>query len=127
MPEDAIAYLMEDSRRDCGYARWFLSEGVYPKSISNSYYAAFYAAKALLLKLNIRAGSHKSVHAAIETAIDQGSLSIDWRHLLEVLHSRRNQAVYRYARRDWTLQEAEEALTMAEGFVEEVESILAGR
>lgn len=124
MSEDHVAFLMQDSHRDYGYAQQFLSEGVYPKSISNSYYAAFYAAKALLLHLRIRSKGHKSVQVSIEVAIDRGHLSATWRDALEDLHSRRNQAVYRYARRNWTIQEAQDALDIAGRFIGAVETVL---
>ena len=124
MAEDHVAFLMQDSHRDYDYAQQFLLEGVYPKSISNSYYAAFYAAKALLLHLRIRSKGHKSVQMSIEAVIDRGHLSTTWRNVLQDLHSRRNQAVYRYARRNWTSQEAQEALNMAGSFIRTVEAVL---
>ena len=125
MRDDHIAFLMEDSHRDLFYAQQFLGEGVYPKSISNSYSGAFYAVKALLLHLKIRSKSHKSVQISIEVAIDRGHLSSTWRNVLEELHSRRNEAVYRYARRDWTAQEARDSLSIAEGFISTAERIMA--
>ena len=76
MPNEHKAFLMEDSRRDHAYAQRFLAEEAYPKSISNSYYAAFYAAKALLLHLGIKSKSHKSVQMSIELAISRGHLSV---------------------------------------------------
>ena len=39
MSEDHVGFLMQDSRRDCGYARQFLSEGVHTKSMAG-YWAA---------------------------------------------------------------------------------------
>ena len=61
---------------------------------------------------------------SIELAISRGHLSEDWRDTLEDLHSRRNQAVYRYARRNWTIREAQDALDVATRFVRTVEDIL---
>ena len=68
MSDDHVAFLMEDSHRDLSYAGRFLRDGVYPKSIANSYSAAFYAAKALLTHLKIRSKNHKSVQLGIESS-----------------------------------------------------------
>ena len=59
MSEQDIGYLMDDSRRDLAFARRFRDEGIFPRSINDSYYAAFYAAKAYLLHLDITSKSHK--------------------------------------------------------------------
>lgn len=82
MSEQGIGYLMEDSRRDLASARRFRDEGIYPKSINDSYYAAFYAAKAYLLYLDIPSKSHKSVQQRIAAVVGEGSLTEDMREPL---------------------------------------------
>ncbi len=74
MSEEHIGHLMDDSHRDLGSARRFIHEAVYPKSINDSYYAAFYAAKACLLHLGIRSKNHKSVQIGIGQVVDEGHL-----------------------------------------------------
>ncbi len=65
MSEQDVRFLMEYSFRDLAVARQFCGDGLYQKSINESYYAAFYAAKACLLHLGIKTKSHKSVQIAI--------------------------------------------------------------
>lgn len=125
MSEQGIGYLMDDSRRDLTSARRFRDEGIYPKSINDSYYAAFYAAKAYLLHLDIRSKSHKSVQRHIAAVVGEGSLTEDMRELLGLLLRMRNEAAYNYARRDWTEQQVTEALHLAENFVDTVEELIS--
>ena len=125
MSERDIKSLMEYTHRDLGYARRFLDEGQYPKSINESYYAAFYAAKAGLLHLGIRSKSHQSVQAGIDSMVDDGFLPSDMRGAIELLLSRRNEAVYRYARRNWTAKEACDTLHLAHQFAQQIRELLA--
>lgn len=73
MSEQDVEFLMTDSLRDLRLARRFLDEGLYPKSINESYYAAFYAGRACLISLGITSKSHRSVQAGIDMAVDDGS------------------------------------------------------
>ena len=56
MSREAILSLMEYCQRDLGYSQRFLDEGEYPKSIGESYYSAFYAAKAGVAPLEASSG-----------------------------------------------------------------------
>ena len=125
MSKQDIGYLMDDSRRDLASARRFRDEGTYPKSINDSYYASFYAAKAYLLHLNIPSKSHKSVQQRIAAVVGEGRLPPDMRGILRRLLERRNEAAYNYARRDWTEQQATEALHLAENFVDTVDELIS--
>ena len=123
MFERDIGFLMDDSLRDLRSARRFLDEETYPKSISDSYFSTFYAAKAVLLHLGIKTKSHKSVQIGIDAAVDEGRLSQDMRGVLALLGARRNEAVYRYAKRNWTEEHAVNSLHMAQRFVETVRQL----
>lgn len=125
MSSQEIGFLMDDSLRDLQSSRRFRDEGVYAKSINDSYYAVFYAAKAALLHLEVRSKSHRSVQAGIDTVVADNRLPQGMGNTLSRLSRMRNQAVYRYARRDWTEGDATEALTLAEGFVGTVQKLIA--
>ena len=123
MSEQDIGYLMDDSRRDLASARRFRDEGIFPKSINDSYYASFYAAKAYLLHLDITSKSHRSVQQRIAAVVREGRLPPDMHGVLRRLLERRNEAAYNYTRRDWTEQQATEAIHLAEKFVDTVEEL----
>ena len=125
MSKGGILSLMEYCQRDLGYSQRFLDEGEYPKSIDESYYSAFYAAKARLLHLGIRTKSHQSVQAGIDTVVEDGSLPHNMKGVLQALYSRRNEAVYRYAKNDWTAKDASDTLWLAQHFIQEIRSLLS--
>ncbi len=75
MYEGDITFLMEYCQRDLGYAQGLIVKGDYAKSIGESYYAVFYAAKAGLLHLGIRSKSHQSVQAGIDSIVERDSVS----------------------------------------------------
>ncbi len=125
MYEGDITFLMEYCQRDLGYAQGLIVKGDYAKSIGESYYAVFYAAKAGLLHLGIRSKSHQSVQAGIDSIVERELLSPALGNLPAILLNMRNEAVYRFARRDWNVHDATNCLTMARGFVEAIEAILA--
>ena len=108
-----------------GWAQRFLELDEYTKSIQDSYFAAFYAAKAALIHMGIRSKSHRSVQDRIDDLVDDGSLLPDIRGVLQLLLARRNEAAYRVARGNWTKQEATDALRLAEKLVNEMERIRA--
>ena len=120
-----ITFLMDYCRRDLAYAQDLIAKGDYAKSIGESYYATFYAAKAGLLHLGIRSKSHQSVQAGIDRIVQRELLSPDLGNVPLILLNMRNEAVYRYARRDWTVHDATDCLAMARGFVEAIQAILA--
>ena len=93
MRETDIDALMAYAARDLGYAQRFLDEGEYPKSINESYYSVFYAAKAGLLHLGVRSKNHQSVQAGIDSMVDSGRLPSEMKGTLALLLSRRNEAV----------------------------------
>ena len=61
----------------------------------------------------------------IAAVVDEGSLTEDMRGVLGLLLRMRNEAAYNYARRDWTVQQATEALHLAEHFVDTVEELIS--
>ena len=125
MRETDIDALMAYPARDLAYAQRFLDEGEYPKSINESYYSVFYAAKAGLLHLGVRSKNHQSVQAGVDSMVDSGHLPSEMKGTLALLLSRRNEAVYRYARRNWTEKEAADTLRLAERFVRLIRAVLA--
>ena len=124
MREDDVGLLTERYRHSLEWSRRFIEMGEYTKSIQDSYFASFYAAKAALIHLGIRSKSHQSVQDRIDDLVDRGSLLPDTRGVLELLLARRNEAAYRFARANWTEQEATDALKLAETFTYEIQQIL---
>lgn len=116
--------LMEYCKLDLGYAEQMIEKGDYTKSIGESYYAVFYAAKAGLLHLGITSKSHQSVQARLDGIVENGVLIPDIGSIPEGLLHMRNEAVYHYARRDWSVDDAVDCLTRAREFVEAIESLL---
>ena len=98
MYEGDITPLMEYCRRDLGYAQGLIVKGDYAKSIGDSYYAVFYAAKAGLLQLGIRSKSHQSVQARIDSIVEREVLSPDLGNVPAILLNMWNKAVYRVVR-----------------------------
>lgn len=127
MSSENIALLMEYCERDLAYAKSMMEKGDHAKSIGESYYAVFYAAKAVLIHLGISSKSHQSVQAGLDSIVEKGLLVPDLGSIPERLLDMRNEAVYRFARRDWTVDNAAECLTQAREFVQAVESILCPR
>ena len=124
MRKDDVAILTERYAHSLEWARRFIEMGEYTKSIQDSYFAAFYAAKAALIHLGIRSKSHQSVQDRIDDLVDDGSLLHDTRGVLGLLVARRNEAAYRFARANWTEQEASDALRLAERFTNEMQRTL---
>lgn len=124
MRKDDVATLTERYLHSLEWARRFIEMGEYIKSLQDSYFAAFYAAKAALIHLGIRSKSHQSVQDRIDDLVDDGSLPSDTRGVLELLLARRNEAAYRFARANWTEQEAADALRLAERFTNEMQRTL---
>ena len=124
MREDDVAALRERYSHSLEWARRFVEMGEYIKSIQDSYFAAFYAAKAALIHLGLRSKSHQSVQDRIDDLVNHGSLSPNIRGVLELLLARRNEAAYRFARGNWTKQEASDVLALAERFTDEMLQVL---
>lgn len=126
MTADDIAALRGRCEDALRWAHPCLAEGQAARAVQESYFAAFYAAKAALMHLRIRSKKHNSVQGRISELVDQGRVRCDAHNTLETLFDRRNEAAYHYARGDWTEREAIEALEAAEAFVEEMRAILRG-
>lgn len=118
-----VAALSKRCSHSLGWARKFLELGEYIKSIQDSYFAAFYAAKATLSHLGVRSKSHRSVQDRIDDLVAEGALPPHTGDVLELLLARRNEAAYRFARGNWTEQEASEVLGLAERFITEMRRV----
>lgn len=120
MVEDDLAALRERWEHSWDWARKFLDMGDYIMSIQSCYFAAFYAAKAALIHSGVRSKSHRSVQDRIDDLVEAGVLPTGVSGSLESLLARRNEAAYRYARGNWTEQEARQVFDLAETFLEEM-------
>ena len=124
MDERHIAGLMTDSRTELGSAQARLREGLYRKSIRDSYYAVFYAAKAGLGGLNIKTKSHQSVENELRQIVVLGHLSSQLLHAFMELRHSRGMADYDYTKRDWTADDVSAAIAQAQEFIEAIEDLL---
>ena len=124
MREDDIAALRQRSGHSLEWANRFLDMGEYIKSIRDGYDAAFYAAKAALIHLSVRSKSHRSVYNEVSGLVDKGVLPPGTQKNFRHLFDKRNEAAYRYARGEWTEEEASKLLESARLFVGEMRQLL---
>jgi uncharacterized protein (UPF0332 family) len=104
-----------------------IRDGDYDSAVSRAYYAMFYLAEALLLKQGLSFSSHKAVIAAFgKHFIKTGKLKEDFhRALIDAFEKRQ---VGDYESQVYTDREtAEEVLTKAKAFVEEISRDLKQR
>lgn len=87
MRKDDVAILTDRYVRSLEWARRFIELGEYTKSIQDSYFAAFYAAKAALIHLGIRSKSHQSVQDRIDDLVEDGFLLSDIKRRARVVAS----------------------------------------
>ncbi|MCQ3803481.1 MAG: HEPN domain-containing protein [Acidimicrobiia bacterium] len=123
MYEKFVVQLQKRSLDSLGWARKFIEWGEFIRCIRESYDAAFYAAKAILFHQGIKSKSHNSVRQRIDDLVAGGTLASGMEDVLEPLLAMRNEAAYRFARGNWTEEEAAQALTTSEFFVGEMQEI----
>ena len=112
------------SRRELAAAKLLASGGFAGQAISRAYFAAFFAAEAVLLTLGETRSKHSGVISAFgKLVIREGGFDEATGRLLRSLFERRNEADYLSA--DAPVEEADTAIRDAERFVEAVDSWLA--
>lgn len=123
MHEEFVAKLQKRSLDSLRWAQKFIEWGEYIRCIRESYDAAFYAAKAILFHQGIKSKSHDSVRQKIDGLVAGGALPSGMEDVLEPLLAMRNEAAYRFARGNWTEEEATQVLTTSEFFVGKMQEI----
>lgn len=101
-------------------------KGYYDFAASRVYYAAFYAATAILLREELEFGKHSGVIAAIhQRLVKTGKLDKEHGKNLNWLFELRGVADYG-ATAHVSQQDAEKAITAAESFLQAINSLLQG-
>jgi len=106
-------------------AKMQLNEQLYRSAISDSYYAAFYVAKAALLSLGFITKSHSgTVKLFGEQFIKTGKVAKNYGQWLSFLQELRTEADYE-ALVKFNHEQAAEAVTKAELFIKAVKSLIS--
>jgi len=122
--EEEVAANMERADRSVTAARELCAKGYYDFAASRAYYAAFYAATAMLLGNNLEAGKHSGVIALIhQHFVKTGELSVQHGKNLNWLFELRGVGDYGVTEHV-SEQEAHQALEAAENFIQAIRSLL---
>jgi len=119
-----IAANLERAELSIRAARQLLSGGYYDFAASRAYYAAFYAATAVLLSEGLELSKHSGVIAAIhQRFVKAGKLDKEQGQTLNWLFEVRGVGDYGVTAHV-SPQEAEQAIQAAEGFLEAIKALL---
>lgn len=121
---DEIAANLERADQSVQAARQLISGGYYDFAASRAYYAAFYAATAILLSEGLELSKHSAVIASIhQRFVKTGRLSKEQGKTLNWLFELRSVGDYGGAARV-SRQQAEQAIQAAEGFYAAIRALL---
>jgi uncharacterized protein (UPF0332 family) len=121
---DEIAANLERARQSIRAAGSLAADQYYDFAASRAYYAAFYAASALLLGEGLDVSKHSGVIAAVhQRFVKTGRLDKEQGRALNWLFGLRNVGDYGVTMHASRL-EAEEAIQAAEGFLGAIETLL---
>lgn len=124
---DEIAAYLERAEQSIPAARRLASEGYHDFAASRAYYAAFYAATAVLLSDGVEFGKHSAVIAAIhQRYVRTGRLDREQGKALSWLFELRGIADYG-GTAHVSGEEAERAIEAAGGFLAAAKSLLTER
>jgi uncharacterized protein len=115
---------MRLAREALSAARLLLDRGFFRESISRSYYAMFYAAKAAVISEGLEANKHSAVISALgQRFVKSGRIAADLHRSLRTAFDERQLADYTL---DWqvSLEATQARLAEAERFVGDVASLL---
>lgn len=123
--EDEISSNLERADTNLQVARELFDKGYYDVSASRAYYAAFYAASALLLNEGIDTSKHSGVIALIhQHFVKRGKLDKEQGRNLNWLFELRNVGDYGVSLHV-VLDDAHRAVHTAQDFLEAVKALLA--
>jgi len=121
---DEIAANIERAKQSIRAARNLVADQYYDFAASRAYYAAFYAASAILLREGLDVSKHSGVIAAIhQRFVKTGRLDKEHGRALNWLFGLRNIGDYGVTAHA-SRSEAEEAIRAAETFLEAIETLL---
>jgi uncharacterized protein (UPF0332 family) len=121
---DKIHKLLAKGKRATVAAKMLLKEGNEDFSVARAYYAAFYAAEALLLSKNLAASKHSGVLSLLfEHFIKTNKIPKSYHQDLHRLFEMRQKGDY-WVDFEISVSETKEAIKMAKAFVEMAERML---
>ena len=121
---DEIAANLERAEKSIQAAQQLVSGGYYDFAASRAYYTVFYAATALLLNEGLEFSKHSAVIASIhQRFVKTGKLSKEQGKTLNLLFELRNIGDYGGIAHV-TLQQVDQAIQEAKGFLAAVKSLL---
>ncbi|MFH0800416.1 MAG: HEPN domain-containing protein [Pseudomonadota bacterium] len=117
-------YWMEKSREALDSARSEFAAGRFAFAMNRSYYACFYSASAVLLKLGHKFSKHSGVRAAIhQQLVKAGILSSEFGKLYDRLFENRQEGDY-LELVNFEAEQISQAIEEAASFVEEMQKLL---
>jgi len=121
---EEIAANLERAKQSIGAARQLASGGYYDFAASRAYYAAFYAATAVLLGEGLELPKHSGVIASIhQRFVKTGKLDREQGKTLNWLFELRGVGDYG-ATAHVSPEQAERAILAAEGFLEAIKTLI---
>ena len=121
---DEIAANLERAEQSIQAAQQLASGGYYDFAASRAYYAAFYAATAILLSEGLELSKHSAVIASIhQRFVKTGKLSKEQGKTLNWLFELRSVGDYG-GTEHVSRQQVEQAIQAAEGFLSAIKSLL---
>jgi uncharacterized protein (UPF0332 family)/predicted nucleotidyltransferase len=123
--EPEIEHYISSARRALRTAQLVMDDGDHMSSINRSYYAAFYAANALLATPGLQRSKHSAVRAILhQQFIKPGLIEAEYGSLYDKLFERRMKSDYEIMQ-VYEREDAQSALDAADSFVARVEQFLA--
>jgi len=119
-----IEYWMEKSKESLSSARSEQREGRFIFAINRAYYGCFYSASAVLLKRGEKFSKHSGVRAALHRSlVKTGEIDKRWGRFYDLIFSSRQRGDYQELV-SFSSEEAEELISQAEGFINEMANLL---
>ncbi|HYY23662.1 MAG TPA: HEPN domain-containing protein [Thermoleophilaceae bacterium] len=123
---DQVAKALRRSDRELEAARVLAGSGFTEQAVARAYFACFYAAEAALLYLGETRSKHSGVIAEFSRlVIKEGGMDQQMGAILRSLFEARNEADYRFI--EAPPESAEQAISQASRFVDEVRAWLRAR
>jgi uncharacterized protein len=121
-----IEYWMEKAKESLSSARSEQNAGRFVFAINRAYYGCFYSASAVLLKRGEKFSKHSGVRAALHRSlVKTGEIDKQWGKFYDLIFNSRQRGDYQELI-SFSSEEAEELISQAEGFIDEMTNLLKG-
>lgn len=119
-----IEYWMEKAKESLSSARSEQNAGRFVFAINRAYYGCFYSASAVLLKRGEKFSKHSGVRAALHRSlVKTGEIDKRWGKFYDLIFNSRQRGDYQELI-SFSPEEAEELISEAERFVDEMANLL---